>query len=110
MNKSNLQDSTKVNPANSKQENFHRLMLKKIRREIRTGQSILHISDKQNQISEILSVNNIFNKVSSLNPDELRSQNISRTHKAFSYIIFRLRYALQRQSQRNSQRISPDDY
>jgi hypothetical protein len=90
MNNSHLQDPTKVNPANSKQENFHRLMLKKIKREIRTGQSILHISDKQNQISEMLSVNNIFNKVSSLNPDELKSQNISRTHKSFSYIILDL--------------------
>lgn len=69
---------------------FPRLMLKKIKREIRTGQSILHISNKQTQITELLANDNLLSKVSSLDEDELKANNILRTQKAFTYIILDL--------------------
>lgn len=69
---------------------FPRLMLKKIKKEIRSGQSILHISNKQAAISDLLLNDNLLSKVSNLDENELKSKNILRTHKAFTYVILDL--------------------
>lgn len=85
-----IQDSEDKITKSTTEAPFHRLMLKKIRREIRTGQSILHISSKQNAISEMLKENNLLSKVSNLKAEELKEKNILRTQKAFTYIILDL--------------------
>jgi len=71
-------------------EKFHRLMLKKIKREVRSGQSILHISNKQNAISDLLKDNNLYTKISSLDPAELEAKQVFKTHKAFTYVVLDL--------------------
>lgn len=83
----NPQDKAKINISEAA---FPRLMLKKIKREIRTGQSILHISNKQNAITDLLFDDNLLSKVSTLDENELKNKNIFRTQKAFTYIILDL--------------------
>ena len=56
------------------------LLLKKIRLEVRRGQSILQIGEKHNQITEELGAVNMLQKVSSL-------EEIPFKKKAYSYVI-----------------------
>ncbi len=63
---------------------MHKLLLKKIRLEIGTGQSILHLSESQEAITEMLSSSNMLLKCSSL---EDALSKISAKSKAFTYVI-----------------------
>ncbi len=67
------------------EDKLARLLLKKITKEIATGQSVLHVSNKQKQITEKLSANNSYIKASSL--EDLASLNLTKTNKAFTYVI-----------------------
>lgn len=65
-------------------DQLHKLLLKKIRLEITSGQTVLHVSSKQDQITEMLVGGNLLTKISSL--DEIATKQIQ-TKKAFSYVI-----------------------
>ena len=47
----------------SKADQLHKFLLKKIKREIASGQSVLHLSSKQQQIKELLAEKNHYTKV-----------------------------------------------
>ena len=64
------------------QESLHKFLLKKIKKEIGTGQSILHLSAKQDQIDEVLLPANNLLKASSL--DDL---NLNSLKKSFGYVV-----------------------
>ncbi len=66
-------------------DKLQRLCLKKIKKEIGSGQAILHLSLKQKQISTLLESENNYTKASSL--EELSRLGLSKTHKAFTYVI-----------------------
>ncbi|MDD9898621.1 MAG: hypothetical protein OXU45_06440, partial [Candidatus Melainabacteria bacterium] len=59
----------------SKEDQLHKFLLKKIKREIASGQSVLHLSSKQQQIKELLAEKNHYTKVESL--DELTAIGIA---------------------------------
>ncbi len=63
---------------------MHKLLLKKIRLEIGSGQSIAHLSKNQNPITEMLNSSNMLIKTSSLDEAINRCGTNS---KAFTYII-----------------------
>jgi hypothetical protein len=64
------------------QEKLHKFLLKKIKKEVGTGQSVLHFSDKQDPIDESLKANNSILKVSSL-----EHLNLNELKKSFAYVI-----------------------
>ncbi len=66
-----------------KNDKLHKFLLKKLKREIASGQAVLHISNKQNQVTNLLNANNIYTQVSELN--DLNKFGISK--KAFTYVI-----------------------
>lgn len=68
-----------------KNDKLHKFLLKKIKREVASGQAILHISNKQQQITDLLSANNIYTQISDLN--ELKDLGIKPGQKAFTYVI-----------------------
>ncbi len=69
----------------TKPQHLHKFLLKKIKREIASGQSILHISNSQEQITELLKDNNQYCKVSRL--EDLQALGINATKKSFTYVI-----------------------
>lgn len=76
-------------------EQFPRLMLKKIKKEVQTGQTILHISDKQDTITEMLSEHNLVTKFGSKiqledlqrKTSKLKDLGFTKTEKAFTYVV-----------------------
>ncbi|MCH2228330.1 MAG: hypothetical protein MK033_11195 [Candidatus Caenarcaniphilales bacterium] len=75
-------------------EQFPRLMLKKIRKEVQTGQTILHLSNKQEAITEMLAENNLLTKISDISLDDLQRKTsrlkdlgITKAEKAFTYVL-----------------------
>lgn len=66
------------------QEKLHKLMLKKIRLEIGSGQSILLISDKHQDIKDTFISSNMFLQESSL---AAAVALVKKKKKAFSYVI-----------------------
>ena len=68
-----------------KNDKLHKFLLKKLKREIASGQAILHISNKQEQVTDLLSANNIYTQITELS--ELNKLGIIKTQKAFTYVI-----------------------
>lgn len=68
-----------------KDDNLHKFLLKKLMREIGSGQSILHLSNKQKQIEKLLSENNQYFRLESL--DDLPGLGFDRKTKLFAYVI-----------------------
>lgn len=75
-------------------EHFPRLMLKKIRKEVQTGQTVLHLSNKQEAITEMLSENNLVTKIPELSLEDLQRKTsklkdlgLTKTEKAFTYVV-----------------------
>lgn len=66
-------------------DKLHKFLLKKLKREIATGQSVLHISSKQQQIEDLLAGNNHYFRLSSL--DDLPSLGLNSNSKLFAYVI-----------------------
>lgn len=63
-----------------KDDILHKLMLKKIKIEVREGQAILQIGDKHKQITEMLETGNLLTKVNSW-------EQIDFKKKSFTYVI-----------------------
>lgn len=63
-----------------KDENLHKLMLKKIKIEVRTGQAVLQISDKHNQVTELIKTHNSLQKVNSF-------ADVNKQKKSYTYVI-----------------------
>ena len=74
-----------VTLAEVKDDKLHKFLLKKIKREVATGQSVLHLSNKQKQIEDLLSKENHFFKLDSL--DQLPSLGFNKNIKLFAYVI-----------------------
>jgi hypothetical protein len=74
-----------ANSTQAKDEQLAKLLLKKIRLEMGQGQAILQISDKHNQITEMLETCNQVTKVSNI--DELRNKGLRNLRKSFTYVI-----------------------
>ena len=77
-------------------EKFPRLMLKKIRKEVQTGQTVLHLSQKQNAITDMLAENNLLTKLDQADlsledlqrkTGRLKDLGLTKTEKAFTYIV-----------------------
>lgn len=64
---------------------MHKLLLKKIYKEIQTGQSILHITSSQNDLENLLKPNNQYLKINNL--AILEDLNINVNNKNFTYVI-----------------------
>lgn len=64
-------------------DKLHRFLLKKIRKEIASGQSVLHLSNKHLEIENDIADKNNYLRVNSL--DELKTRGIN--SKAFSHVI-----------------------
>lgn len=69
----------------SKEDQLHKFLLKKIKREIISGQSVLHLSSKQEQICDLLDAQNHYTKVRSLG--DLPALGITNPAKSFGYVI-----------------------
>lgn len=67
------------------EDKLHKFLLKKLKREIASGQSVLHISSKQNPITELINLNNIYTKVESLR--DLEQYGLANRNKLFTYVI-----------------------
>lgn len=61
-------------------DKLHKLMLKKIKIEVREGQTILQIGNKHKQITEMLEPNNLITKVNSWDQMDFKK-------KSFTYVI-----------------------
>lgn len=72
-----------IEEKNSTEEKLHKFLLKKVQRLVKTQQNILHISSKQNEITDLLKENNLYTKTNNLN-------EINFEEKAFSQIILDL--------------------
>ena len=68
-----------------KNDKLHKFLLKKIKREVATGQAVLHISNKQQAITDLLNKNNNYTQVSDLK--QLEDLGIGKTQKSFTYVI-----------------------
>lgn len=79
-----MQTLTEITP-HIKNDKLHKFLLKKLKREIASGQAVLHISNKQQQVTDLLSVNNIYTRITELN--DLSNLGISKAQKAFTYVI-----------------------
>ena len=66
-------------------DKLHKFLLKKLKREIATGQSVLHLSNKQKQIKDLLAENNHYFNLESL--DELASLGFNSNSKLFAYVV-----------------------
>ena len=56
-----------IEEKNSTEEKLHKFLLKKVQRLVKTQQNILHISSKQNEITDLLKENNLYTKTNNLN-------------------------------------------
>ncbi len=79
-----MQTLTEITP-HIKNDKLHKFLLKKLKREIASGQAVLHISNKQQQVTDLLSANNIYTQVQDL--AQLENLGISKVQKAFTYVI-----------------------
>lgn len=66
-----------------KDDVLHKYLIKKLKRAINSGQSILHISAKQGQITELFSENNFYTKTNDFSEQDLSKE-------AYSQIILDL--------------------
>lgn len=66
-------------------EKLHRFLLKKLKREIASGQSVLHISSKHEDIDSLISLNNTYTKIQSLK--DLEKYGLGNKTKLFTYVI-----------------------
>ena len=66
-------------------DKLHKFLLKKLKREIATGQSVLHLSTKQKQIENLLAPENHYFRLDSL--DNLPSLGFDRNSKIFAYVV-----------------------
>jgi hypothetical protein len=66
-------------------DKLHKFLLKKLSREIATGQSVLHLSSKQMQIEERIAAVNQYFRLESL--DDLPSLGFSNNRKIFAYVV-----------------------
>jgi hypothetical protein len=71
------------NTESTKDDVLHKYLIKKLKRAINNGQSILHISNKQNQITELFSLDNIYTKQKDFS-------NLDLNKEAYSQIILDL--------------------
>jgi hypothetical protein len=72
-------------------EKFHNLLLKKIRRTVGKNNSILHLSSKQEEISQLVSAHqNHLSKLTSLDYDARAHLVNPQLNKSFKYIIIDL--------------------
>lgn len=60
-----------------KDDILHKYLIKKIRRAVNDNQSILHLSNKQNQITEIFSKENFYTKQENFNGINLEKESFS---------------------------------
>lgn len=60
-----------------KDDILHKYLIKKIRRAVNDNQSILHLSNKQNQITEIFSKDNFYTKQENFNGLNLEKESFS---------------------------------
>jgi len=66
-------------------DKLHKFLLKKLKREVATGQSVLHLSTKQKQIEDLLSPMNHYFRLDSL--DSLSNLGLSKNTKLFAYVV-----------------------
>jgi hypothetical protein len=66
-------------------DKLHKFLLKKLSREIATGQSVLHLSSKQLQIEETIAASNQYFRIDSL--DNLPKLGFINNRKLFAYVI-----------------------
>lgn len=66
-------------------DKLHKFLLKKLKREIATGQSVLHLSTKQQQIEELLAEKNHYFRLPSI--DSLASLGFDKNNKLFAYVV-----------------------
>jgi len=67
------------------EDTLHKYLLKKLRRQINQGQAVLHISNKQKPITELVQGNNQYLRINQL--EDLKNYQIALDKPAFTYII-----------------------